>query len=109
LILDFAGVAPRVVAEDAAVLVLAGLAGREEGVRAFDIDAAVGLLRRSAALLLKVAFFVGAGGCGSAFRALAREAAVGANRPDGVFERTVEGVLGRVAVDGVFDDDGGEG
>jgi hypothetical protein len=76
----------------------------EGGLRAFDIDAAVGLLSRSAAPLLKVTFFVGAGGWGSAFRARARDAAVGANRPDGVFGRIVEldGVFGRETVDGVF-------
>lgn len=64
-----------------------------EGTRALESDAAVGLLSRSAAALLNVAFFVGVLG-GGAFRALAKEAAVGAKSPE-------EGVLGRVEV-GVF-------
>lgn len=63
------------------------------------------MFRRSSALLLSVGFFVGVGTCGAALRARAREAAVGANRPEeGVFGRGVvvagalelrEGVLGR--------------
>lgn len=90
-------------------------AGDTVGRRTFEIDAAVGLLKRSAALLLRVAFLTGVGTGGAAFRALARDAAVGANKPDegvferggtpdGVFERELgveadEGVLGRLGVD----------
>jgi hypothetical protein len=78
------------------------------------MDAAVGLLKRSAALLLKVALLTGVGTGGAGLRPLARDAAVGANKPDeGVFERGVvpdgvferalgvdvaEGVLGRLGV-----------
>lgn len=76
----------------------AGLAGTGAGERALDIEAAVGLLRRSAALLLKVTFFVGVGSCGWAFRALASDAAVGADKPEGVFGRLDDGVLGREGV-----------
>jgi hypothetical protein len=78
------------------------------------------LLKRSAALLLRVAFLTGVGTGGAALRALARDAAVGANKPDegvfgrgavvdGVFERTLgvetvdAGVLGVLGV--IFDDD----
>jgi len=57
--------------------------------RAFDSDAAVGLLRRSEALLLGATFFVGAGAC-CALRDRAKEAAVGAYSPE-------DGVLGRDA------------
>lgn len=55
------------------------------------------MLKRSAALLLRVALLTGVGNGGAALRALARDAAVGANRPD-------EGVFGREVVpDGVFE------
>lgn len=64
-----------------------------------DAEAAVGLLNRSAVSPL-TALFVGVLGAGALFRALARDAAVGANRP-------AEGVLGRdpvaVAVSGRAD------
>lgn len=53
------------VAADGFVGVLVtGLAATGTGVRALDSDAAVGLLRRSAELLLIVIFFVGVGSCG---------------------------------------------
>jgi len=71
------------------------------------MDAAVGLLRRSAALLLRVAFFTGGGAGGRALRERARDAAVGANRPEeGVFGRDTlfgraAGVFGREGVMGV--------
>jgi hypothetical protein len=74
------------------------------GVRAFDMDAAVGLLKRSAELLLKVAFFTGGGAGGRALRERARDAAVGANKPvEGVFGRDtlvarMAGVFGREGV-----------
>jgi hypothetical protein len=78
-------------------------------VRAFEAEAAVGLLRRSATLLESVTFLVGGGGGGCAFRAFARDAAVGANRPEaGVFGlETVEegpelGVLERAALAGLL-------
>ena len=72
-------------------------AGERVGLRTFEIDAAVGLLKRSAAVPLKVALLAGVGNGGAALRALARDAAVGANRPD-------EGVLGRGApLDGVLE------
>jgi hypothetical protein len=105
---DFATpvVSPPRAAGDALVIDLAGLAG------AFverASDAAVGLLRRSAELLLRVTFLVGVGSCGAALRDLAREAAVGANKPDGVLGRALEGVLGRVVDEGVFVRDGVEG
>lgn len=65
--------------------------------------AAVGLLSRSAASAGRVCFLAGGGGASWALRALASEAAVGANRPEpGVFGREVEeGVFGLVN-DGVF-------
>lgn len=73
-------------------------------MRTFEMEAAVGLLRRSAALVLKVAFLIGVGTAGAAaFRAFARDAAVGANRPEGVLGREVPavrvepGVFGREA------------
>lgn len=60
------------------------------------------MLRRSAAPLLNVAFLIGVGTAGTALRAFARDAAVGANKPDpaeGVFGREVPavkpGVFGR--------------
>lgn len=83
---------PRVAPPLAVGLVVprAGLDVVEVGVRARDNDAAVGLLKRSAELLLSVTFFVGVGGKGWAFLARARDAAVGAKRPE-------DGVLGRVA------------
>jgi hypothetical protein len=64
-----------------------------------ESEAAVGLLRRSIASVLRVDFFTGGGG-GGAFRAFASEAAVGANKPlEGVFERGVKvGVLVPVSV-----------
>jgi hypothetical protein len=72
--------------------------------RILDKDAAVGLLKRSAALLLSEVFLTGGGGWGGAFRDLAREAAVGAYRPDdGVFGRAVEGVFGRERDEAVRD------
>lgn len=86
-----------------------GVDAAEVGVRALFNDAAVGLLKRSAALLLSVGFLIGIGSCGCAFRALARDAAVGAKRPEGVFGRVVLGVLGRVVVAlgrGVLERDG---
>ena len=64
-----------------------GLRTAETGARAFDNDAAVGLLSLSVALLLSVAFFTGGGSGGWAIRERAREAAVGAKSP-------LEGVLG---------------
>lgn len=64
-----------------------GLRTAETGARAFDNDAAVGLLSLSVALLLNVAFFTGGGSGGWAIRERAREAAVGAKSP-------LEGVLG---------------
>lgn len=73
-------------------------------MRAFDMDAAVGLLNRSAALLLSVAFFTGGGAGGNALRERARDAAVGANNPEeGVFGRDacMAGVFGREGVEGV--------
>jgi hypothetical protein len=79
----------------------AGLDVAVVGVRARDNEAAVGLLKRSAERLLKVTFFVGVGGSGCAFLALARDAAVGAKRPEGVLGRVEEGVLGRAAAPGV--------
>lgn len=83
--------------------------GAELGVRALDNEAAVGLLRRSATALLNVVFFVGVGGGGTAVLAFAKDAAVGAKRPDGVFGRIAEvGDLVRdvelgVRRDGVFE------
>ena len=62
-------------------------AGEGVGVRALDREAAVGLLSRSATALLNVVFFVGVGGKGGAFLDFAKDAAVGANRPEGVFGR----------------------
>lgn len=75
------------------------------GARAFDIDAAVGLLNRSAALLLSVVFFTGGGAGVGTLRERARDAAVGANKPEeGVFGRDgacMAGVFGREGVAGV--------
>lgn len=69
------------------------------GERALDRDAAVGLLSLSAALALSVAFLTGVGFASGALRALASDAAVGANRWDGVLGRdVVEGVLGLAGV-----------
>ena len=48
---------------------------------ALEREAAVGLLSRSIASLLKVVFFTGRGGIGGALRAFASDAAVGANKP----------------------------
>jgi hypothetical protein len=80
---------------------------------AFDKLAAVGLLSRSATSDESTAFFTGNGGTSGALRAFARDAAVGANRPDdegvfgrateeeeGVFGRAAEGVLARAGVTG---------
>lgn len=75
-------------------------------MRAFDNDAAVGLLSLSAASLLRVTFLTGGGGGGGALRERASDAAVGANRPeDGVFGLAITGFcaatdLGREGVDG---------
>jgi hypothetical protein len=64
-----------------------------------DKEAAVGLLRRSAAALLALLFLVEGGGCEGALRDLAKEAAVGANRLEGVLGRDTElGVFGREGV-----------
>lgn len=69
------------------------------GERALDREAAVGLLSLSAALALRVAFLTGVGFASGALRALASDAAVGANKWDGVLGRdVVEGVLGLVGV-----------
>lgn len=71
------------------------------------MDAAVGLLNRSAALLLSVAFFTGGGAGEGTLRERARDAAVGANKPEeGVFGRDAlvactAGVFGREGVTGV--------
>lgn len=71
------------------------------------MDAAVGLLNRSAALLLSVAFFTGGGAGEGTLRERARDAAVGANKPEeGVFGRDAfvactAGVFGREGVIGV--------
>ena len=84
---------------------LGGAGGDATGVRIRDRDAAVGLLRRSAALLLMTTFFGGVEGFGCALRILAKDAAVGADRPvEGVFGRLVvatAGVLGREVLAGV--------
>jgi hypothetical protein len=75
-------------------------------VRALDNDAAVGLLSLSAASLLRVTFLTGGGGGGGALRERARDAAVGAKRPeDGVFGLATGWFcaaddLGREGVDG---------
>lgn len=95
-------VSPPRIAEDAFVIGLAGLAGAGAFVERAS-DAAVGLLRRSAELLFTVTFLVGVGSCGATLRDFAREAAVGANRPDGVLGREPEGVLGRTADEDVLD------
>ena len=87
---------PRLAGDDL-VIVLAGVAFAERAS-----DAAVGLFRRSAELLLKVTFRTGGGNSGAALRAFAREAAVGANKPDGVLGRALEGVLGRAEGRDVF-------
>lgn len=79
-----------------------------DGARALALLklAAVGLLSRSNTPVLDAAFFTGVGAGDCALRALAREAAVGANSPEeGVFGRAVvavvcDGVFGRA--DGVF-------
>jgi len=68
-------------------------------------EAAVGLLNRSTASVLSVAFLTAVGTGGGGLRDFASEAAVGANKPDdGVFGRgtAVVGVLDR-NVDGVLD------
>jgi len=57
---------------------------------ALEREAAVGLLSRSIASLLRVVFFTGRGGIGGVLRALASDAAVGANKP---LEREGVGVL----------------
>ena len=68
------------------------------GGRALDKEAAVGLLSRSMELLLRVDFLVGVGAGSGALRDRARDAAVGAKRPeDGVFDRLEVGVLAREA------------
>lgn len=73
------------------------------GERAFDNDAAVGLLSLSAELTLKVDFFAGVGSSGWALRDLAKDAAVGANNPvEGVFGRFVGGDLARERREGVL-------
>lgn len=95
---------------DEAAGVFALLTGGGAGLRTLEIDAAVGLLRRSADVLLSVGFLIGVGSGGAALRALARDAAVGANNPDpeeGVFGRDVlagvdPGVFGRAIELGVF-------
>lgn len=75
-------------------------------MRALDNDAAVGLLSLSAASLLRVTFLTGGGGGGGALRDRARDAAVGAKRPeDGVFGLATcwfcaADDLGREGVDG---------
>lgn len=81
------------------------------GSRTLELDAAVGLLKRSAALLLNVTFLTGVGTGGCALRARARDAAVGAKRlvvfgrdvlagvPPGVFGREVVGVFVRLGVE----------
>ena len=72
--------------------------------RDFDRLAAVGLLSLSATSVERDCFLIGGGGGTSgAFRALAREAAVGANKPlAGVFTGVLAGVFGRAAEAGVF-------
>ena len=84
---------------------VADMRGGDFGVRTGEVgpdltlesEAAVGLLRRSIASLLNAVFLMEGGGGSGAFRALAREAAVGANKPlEGVFERGV-GVLAPVS------------
>ena len=68
------------------------------GSRAFDKEAAVGLLSRSMELLLKADFLVGVGAGRGALRDRARDAAVGAKSPvDGVFDRLEAGDLAREA------------
>lgn len=89
-------------------LPLDGLDSDNVGVRTFEIEAAVGLLKRSAEVLLKVTFLTGEGTGGAALRIFAREAAVGAKSPedeDGVFGRDTpveDGVLGRDTEEGVL-------
>lgn len=68
------------------------------GSRAFDKEAAVGLLSRSMELLLKADFLVGVEAGRGALRDRARDAAVGAKSPvDGVFDRLEVGVLEKEA------------
>ena len=80
-----------------------GETAADGAVLALDRLAAVGFVRRSAALDVATGFFAGRGGISGAFRALASDAAVGAKSPDaGVFGLlTEEGVFGRELV-GVF-------
>jgi hypothetical protein len=75
-------------------------AGEVGPVLTLESEAAVGRLRRSIASLLIAVFLMEGGGGSGAFRAFAREAAVGANKPlEGVFERGVKvGVFVPVAV-----------
>lgn len=84
----------------------AGVDAGVAGARALDAEAAVGLANRSAELLLNVAFLTGVGNGMPAARDRAKDAAVGANRPeDGVFgldTPVAAGILGRDA-DGVFE------
>jgi len=72
-------------------------------------EAAVGLLKRSTASVLRAGFFTAVGTGGGGLRDLASDAAVGANRPDdgvfgrgtavvGVLDRNVDGVLERAGV-----------
>lgn len=90
------------------------LEGTTAGARALLADAAVGLFSLSATALDNTDFFFGTGAGACASRALASEAAVGANKPDpgrteelGVFALGVvvrggwlgrDGVLARAAV-----------
>lgn len=69
------------------------------GTRALELEAAVGLLKRAAASLLRVAFLVGVG-TGGWLRAFARDAAVGVNIPEDVLVREVDDgvVVGVLAV-----------
>ena len=70
-------------------------AGEVGPLLTLESEAAVGRLRRSIASLLIAVFLMEGGGGSGVFRAFAREAAVGANKPlEGVFERGVKvGVL----------------
>lgn len=87
LVVPLAATAPR--ADDVprgGVIVLGGV------LFALEREEAVGLLRRSAEALLRATFFDGVGASADALRDLAKDAAVGANRLDGVFARSVDGV-----------------
>ena len=85
-----AGTAPRFAG------VFGAVGGGETADRTFEMLDAVGLNSRSATSALSVAFFTGGGGASGPFRALASDAAVGANRPEA-------GVFGLVVGAGVFD------